>query len=106
MWLATRTVHVTGGPGPRNCGDRLASVKGLASSVWRRASARRVPAEAGTHTKSRFLAAASLLILMVACARRESPTAQATPPRDVILVTIDGTRWQEIFEGTDPVLAR
>lgn len=34
----------------------------------------------------------------------ETPAAEA--PRTVVLVAIDGVRWQEIFSGVDPQLAR
>lgn len=31
------------------------------------------------------------------------PTVSAAPP-NVLLITVDGARWQEVFNGTDPVL--
>src|SRR5579863_4832127 len=34
-----------------------------------------------------------------------SNTAEEAPDRAAIVVVLDGARWQEIFEGTDPGLA-
>ncbi|NUO48865.1 MAG: hypothetical protein HOV80_08415 [Polyangiaceae bacterium] len=34
------------------------------------------------------------------------PAAQYDGPLTVVLIAIDGVRWQEIFEGTDPALLR
>jgi hypothetical protein len=31
---------------------------------------------------------------------------EASPPLAIVLVTLDGVRWHEIFEGVDPVLAK
>ncbi len=35
-----------------------------------------------------------------------APAKSATAPRIVVLVAIDGVRWQELFGGVDPALAR
>jgi uncharacterized protein (DUF1501 family) len=71
----------------------------------------------------RFGKAALAVLLAVGCNERGpvdvAPTttlavieARATPssmdplPEPVLIVTLDGVRWQEVFEGTDPVLSR
>jgi hypothetical protein len=36
---------------------------------------------------------------------REQPAEAAVPPVAVVIVTIDGVRWHEVFEGVDPTLA-
>jgi hypothetical protein len=38
--------------------------------------------------------------------RKSLPPVAATPASAVVLVVLDGVRWQEIFEGVDPNLAR
>ena len=49
----------------------------------------------------RFAAALSALVLVLIA---QPAQAQEREPRYVILVTIDGYRWQELFRGADPVL--
>jgi choline-sulfatase len=76
------------------------TVKNFAGSVWVPASAGTRRAEARRHTGA-LLAVA---LLLSACSRRESPTAQAIPPRDVILVTIDTLRVDALgFNGNTRV---
>jgi hypothetical protein len=71
----------------------------------------------------RFGKAALALLVAIGCAERgptepdpatsmtppepqpHAPTANALP-EPVVLVTLDGVRWQEVFEGTDPALSR
>lgn len=45
------------------------------------------------------------LVCLLGChsASAAQPMASTAPP-NVLLITIDGTRWQEVFNGTDPAL--
>jgi hypothetical protein len=36
----------------------------------------------------------------------EAPGQPAAPPDPVVIVTLDGVRWQEVFEGTDATLSK
>lgn len=47
----------------------------------------------------RCLAAAALMMLALA-----GPAAAQEPPAHVVLVTIDGLRWEDLFRGADPAL--
>lgn len=47
---------------------------------------------------------AGLLLLAAVCSFAQAQAAD-TPPRNVILVTLDGMRWQEVFRGIDSSLA-
>src|SRR5580698_7429953 len=49
------------------------------------------------------LARSATLILLLPCL-----LLPAEPPRtrNIVLVTADGLRWQEVFHGIDPLLAR
>ena len=46
-----------------------------------------------------------LLLMTLLTAFTQLP-AQAKPETNVVLITLDGVRWQEIFNGTDPILSR
>ncbi len=48
---------------------------------------------------TRVLAACAVLFGILA-----APASAQTPPRNVVLVTIDGYRWEELFRGADPAL--
>lgn len=67
----------------RSCGER----------VWRRIRSGIV--------RGLFAKVAAIIFSLVATTA--SAHAQ-TPPPNVILVTIDGVRWQELFRGADPAL--
>jgi hypothetical protein len=57
----------------------------------------------GEKVMNRLLMALALLMIP-ALVRAEAPAASPVPERRLILVTMDGTRWQEVFRGPDKAL--
>ncbi|QGZ97113.1 alkaline phosphatase family protein [Terricaulis silvestris] len=47
-----------------------------------------------------------VLFALAALAALSSPALAQEPPKNVVLVTIDGLRWEELFRGADPDLVR
>lgn len=47
-----------------------------------------------------------VLFVLAALAALASPTFAQEPPKSVVLVTIDGLRWEDLFRGADPSLVR
>src|SRR5688572_16978182 len=47
----------------------------------------------------RYIAAAFLMLIDFPC------TAQRPQTKNIVIVTLDGLRWQELFEGADPDIA-
>jgi len=54
--------------------------------------------------KKTWVAALIVLWGLGALAPAAAETAKATKTRNVVLVVIDGLRWQEVFSGADPLL--
>ncbi len=52
----------------------------------------------------RFMLASALAAFAAASAPVHAQQAASEPPRNIVLVTIDGYRWQELFRGADPAL--
>jgi hypothetical protein len=48
----------------------------------------------------------SVLFVLAALAALASPAFAQEPPKNVVLVTIDGLRWEDLFRGADPSLVR
>jgi hypothetical protein len=48
----------------------------------------------------------SVLFVLAALAALNSPALAQEAPKNVVLVTIDGLRWEELFRGADPDLVR
>ena len=48
----------------------------------------------------------SVLFVLAALAALTSPALAQEAPKSVVLVTIDGLRWEELFRGADPNLVR
>lgn len=48
----------------------------------------------------------TVLFAIAALAAMTSPALAQEPPKNVVLVTIDGLRWEELFRGADPNLVR
>jgi hypothetical protein len=48
----------------------------------------------------------SVLFVLAALAALSSPALAQEAPKSVVLVTIDGLRWEELFRGADPDLVR
>jgi len=48
----------------------------------------------------------SVLFAMAALAAMVSPALAQEAPKNVVLVTIDGLRWEDLFRGADPSLVR
>lgn len=52
----------------------------------------------------RRAAAHALVIVSVVCSAFSAISAQSAPPGSVVLVMLDGLRWQEVFTGADSLL--